>query len=1669
MCKYCLEWVRRLRPVIAALVIGLLTAPLVQAQIGFGPQLSAAPSAATAGGTISVSGDRLLVGGDYRVILVVAANDRRTLATILNGDGDFQRSVVVPAIASGSYTLDLTVDNVSRDTATLRVLAPLAITLTPSSPKAGASVNFSVSGLTEGSLSLVYAGRTAFGPVNVSGSSYSGRFRVPTDRPAELPANVRLDAKNLIGRITPRVGTRTVSVQAANLNPFAQVFNATPSTATPGLRQRFNVSGSVTTNEANAADVSVQHFWTSANGQVVPMGAVAGSVAGNGNFDFQMLTPQIGTMSAAQASGPGQLSTVTQFHDANGVNQHQVSIGNNQSPAIDLDPGIDLHFILVGSDGLRIEGARIDLVEADLDALYPINQGPVRLDGLQALNQPTQFEGNAAVQAALGCPANIQRQYSDANGLAAFEFGLDVPQGGVNVDGSGPTPQVTIEPTQTCSQPDINTPEICLTVDPAGLSFRVVVHALHTGYGYFTTYPGSNADLEQPVTIDTRIDRYTGQITMDVNTPNGQIQHHTFQRSANLTLTLPDLNRSGLLLGNPYFKSTQAGSGIERAIEIESTNGNGQMVTYKPITDLSPLRVGASFFPAQPPVRLAEFQYNAGAGRPLREATLHIFRGNGRVTVPMTRIAGGNASCSYVATEVWQAPLPAILNEGFRFPGDVYGSMDRNVFGYVEAFDLDDRHGISVFKFQFRKLSADIAVLAGTPGLRIDTLFPHARKLEIDPVIGENVATSDAADPEYNLPAQRNAMNGVTDYEFCIPKTATSCGALSTVDFNHRQFDRLPATQPTGPSANDAGVINQSTGTASNPWEELFDYTVPLFRWYWGVPELLSAEVFADLAIRADYLLDTQFNPMQPAATAVSAGGRLDVGVNIGVDIDVLFGILLDAGASIYGNLRTELVTTTSLNSVSVHPCLKFTLDFIGWLEIGCPIPNPLDPTCYIPDIEETFNILTSRRPQGCGFQNFQSGVANTASSVADGPSLLWPGTGLSDAATAPSGRVPPVVPFPRELRRALYRTPALAFDGTGNRLLLNLDSEGRLVGREGALRTFGPAQIISSGFGIRDVAVSYYSTDRAVAVWAESRLPSGQPFPPLTRNTAASNQRLRYALFDGSRWGTPVNLTSGGFGEGQVKLARCRSIIFRGGCTQKVSLVFQRNTERTVGGDKHLFFAQFDGSQWTSPIQVDQTGTINITPTITYAAGEPVVAWVRYAPTTLGAVSLTDVTRRALALRVMDGRSNEEIDVAPSARGVAQPSLAGKLNGDLALAFTIGSEQSYIGTRQALHMGERRCAQPCAFTTWPVQDHHGRALYVERPTLNLNGDGEAVVTFRGLAYGAVPNAVNPEDNLFADDPVGMRSTRGELLQIHSALQPTMVRPLALSADGATHYQPVAAFDALNGEVVGVSVTVNTPEFVAQALRLPDGAAKAVAQSTVLEEGIQITTIADLPELFVESLSTTATQLTPGASIPVTIRIANRGSAWNVDASHSAQVRLWWDTPQTRTNTSASFTLGSLGAGASSVRMLQVVVPPAFGNDERQTLRAAIEVDSEEGEIDGDNNEATVAVGGMPVPTTLIAASASGTRFVNLIWNAPTDSRIAGYRIYANDATGVPQPFGSSFNKGWADLSALYGRQRTYRVSTYSARGIESELSAPVTAEPAPAPVADLMFADGFE
>jgi hypothetical protein len=81
----------------------------------------------------------------------------------------------------------------------------------------------------------------------------------------------------------------------------------------------------------------------------------------------------------------------------------------------------------------------------------------------------------------------------------------------------------------------------------------------------------------------------------------------------------------------------------------------------------------------------------------------------------------------------------------------------------------------------------------------------------------------------------------------------------------------------------------------------------------------------------------------------------------------------------------------------------------------------------------------------------------------------------------------------------------------------------------------------------------------------------------------------------------------------------------------------------------------------------------------------------------------------------------------------------------------------------------------------------------------------------------------------------------------------------------------------------------------------------------------------------------------------------------------------------------------------------------------------------------------------MPAPQNLLAATQVGSPMVTLDWDDATDPRVAGYRVYERAESGEFVPYGSSDVSGYADLFAGFRDKEKCRVSSYSARGIESE------------------------
>jgi hypothetical protein len=312
----------------------------------------------------------------------------------------------------------------------------------------------------------------------------------------------------------------------------------------------------------------------------------------------------------------------------------------------------------------------------------------------------------------------------------------------------------------------------------------------------------------------------------------------------------------------------------------------------------------------------------------------------------------------------------------------------------------------------------------------------------------------------------------------------------------------------------------------------------------------------------------------------------------------------------------------------------------------------------------------------------------------------------------------------------------------------------------------------------------------------------------------------------------------------------------------------------------------------------------------------------------------------------------------------------------------------------------------------------------------------------------------------------------GDLLNIQVNPSTGAARTVAISADGASHFGATAAYNPMSEEIVTLAATYAPPSLLSVA-----SAVKAAGFETQVAYGKAIATVGGIemralpatPDLVVESVATNVVSVTPNGAIQATVRIGNRGSAYDTARDGTARVELRWNLATGTGAPLATANIASLAAGDGRDVVLSFNAPASAFADEQHTLYAVIVPGDELVELSGDNNVGTRVFAGMPVPVDVASFSTPGYAPVQLGWSSGTDPRITGYRVYRLDGNEW-MPLGSTPSNGFLDLSAQFGVSRSYAVSSYSIRGVESGRSAPISVTPMIAEqTEDSVFANGFE
>ena len=230
-------------------------------------ELSAVPAQFSSGARVKVLSERLVAAANYRLRLEQQAPGTadHVLLNFSTAAGQTSNSslLAIPTTASGNYEIVLyRVQLAATRIASTEVVVRTqpSVLLTPTSAAQGKSVRLQIGNLTPGSLRVLFAGEIVLGPVPV-GTSWSGKFIVPRDRPTTVPSTTTLLIENLVGRTIAGSAQLNFPVLAANGLPRlgANITQAPTTTIPRGALS--TLGGTLRTDDGVAPEGRQSAYW----------------------------------------------------------------------------------------------------------------------------------------------------------------------------------------------------------------------------------------------------------------------------------------------------------------------------------------------------------------------------------------------------------------------------------------------------------------------------------------------------------------------------------------------------------------------------------------------------------------------------------------------------------------------------------------------------------------------------------------------------------------------------------------------------------------------------------------------------------------------------------------------------------------------------------------------------------------------------------------------------------------------------------------------------------------------------------------------------------------------------------------------------------------------------------------------------------------------------------------------------------------------------------------------------------------------------------------------------------------------------------------------------------------------------------------------------------------
>ncbi|MBN1889261.1 MAG: exo-alpha-sialidase [Thermoflexales bacterium] len=579
----------------------------------------------------------------------------------------------------------------------------------------------------------------------------------------------------------------------------------------------------------------------------------------------------------------------------------------------------------------------------------------------------------------------------------------------------------------------------------------------------------------------------------------------------------------------------------------------------------------------------------------------------------------------------------------------------------------------------------------------------------------------------------------------------------------------------------------------------------------------------------------------------------------------------------------------------------------------------------------------------------------------------------------------------------------------------------------------------------VTDPAIAFAGNTKAVAVFAANALDTTQAETWNDVVEQLSTQAIAYTVWNGSTWSAPATLASGeGEGLGRVALAGDPA-------HGRALAAWVHDQSPTSSISRPWWFIEyswFDAATntWSPPKALSNPGwgeplggETDAEVSLAFRSdGFAKAVWVRQSGvffTPPGDSPFNNNYYRTLVVATWNPNTDvwtidEPLWDLP--RGALMPSIAFDDQDRPVLAYALylkdrdGATDTGLGNNNYLGYAIRTSS-----STWLTDTVPG-VRGVEQPRLVMLPEDQAAIVYRGFGEPGTDEA----------NGVAM-VTVVDLLATGS--QATL--PGALTGGNSWMHAAVALKPKHSSSGLGGQATLMT--LGTYNLGGPPAQARAAGASmqNVSMQGDQVfaTNVPVLPDLSVSAQDIVVTQTLPlsGTLVPISVTVRNRGLARThqlvvvrviQDENGLAEQEIMSATIPAGLMFNGTYQLAGTWRALSGYHELAVRVSPPITDD-----------------VDGGNNEATLAVGVPATPADLAGSFDALHKSVGISWLPVSGPAMSHYQVYRAEGAGELVRLATASTRWFRDEGVQVGTTYTYAVSAVSDARVESPKSAPVS------------------